>query len=308
MMSRMGFTDALDPQRDLVFGHEFCGEILEYGPGTDPKLKLGTRVVAMPLAFGPAGIETIGFSNRFPGAFAERLVATADALLPVPNGLSAEHAAMVEPMAVGIHGVAQAALEKDSVVMVIGCGPIGLATVAALKTRGIAPIIASDYSPARRALARKMGADIVVDPRSESPHEQWARFDAPTSVAEHGMAKLTGRSLRKAVVFECVGVPGVLHSLMESVPPETQIVVLGACMEMDRIEPLLGVNKQLNLKFASFYSPQEFSSSLQRIAEGIVDVSPLITSKVGRSDVAAAFDALRDPERQTKIIVEPQRE
>ena len=303
----MGFEDVLDPRRDIVFGHEFCGEILDYGPGTSARLPTGTRVVAMPLAFGPGGLETIGFSNRFPGAFAENFVATADVLLPVPNGLPAEQAAMVEPMAVGIHGVAQATLDRDSVAMVIGCGPIGLAAIAALKAQGVAPIIAADFSPTRRALAMKIGADIVVDPRAQSPHDQWPKWDVPPSVAEHGIARLTGRSLRKAVVFECVGVPGILQSLLESVPPEAQIIVLGACMEMDRLEPVLAINKQLNLKFASFYSPEEFSLSLHRIANGITDVAPLITSTVGRSDVAAAFESLRDPEAQTKIIVQPQR-
>lgn len=307
LMGRMGFGNQFDPDRDVVFGHEFCGEVLDYGPDTKPKFASGTRVVAMPLAVGPTGLETIGYSNRFPGAFAEQLVATADALLPVPDGVPLECAAMVEPMAVGIHGVSQAALDRNTIAMVIGCGPIGLAVIAALKAQAVAPIIASDFSPVRRALAHKMGADIVIDPGSQSPHEQWASFGVPASVAEHGMAKLSGRSLRRTVVFECVGVPGMLQNLLECVPPETQIIVLGACMEMDRIEPILGINKQLNLKFASFYSPDEFELSLRRIAEGTVDVAPLITSKVGRGGVAGAFEALRDPESQMKIILDPQR-
>lgn len=307
LLRRSGFSDVLDDTQDLVFGHEFCGEVLDYGPGTPRSFKEGTRVVAMPVVIGPKHIETIGFSNRFPGAFAEHFVAMAPALIEVPNGLPSTHAAMVEPMAVGIHGVARARLERDTVAMVIGCGPIGLSVIAALKAKGVSPIIAADFSPTRRKLAEKLGADVTVDPRSESPHEQWSRFEVPPSLAEHGMAKLTGRSLRKAVVFECVGVPGILQGLIDSVPPETQIVVLGACMEMDRIEPVMALNKQINISFASFYTPEEFALSLQRVAEGVTDVTPLITDVVGRGGVAGAFEALRNPEFQTKIVVEPTR-
>lgn len=308
MLRRMGFVDVLDDERDLVLGHEFCGEVLAYGPDTPKSVVEGKHVVAMPIAIGPKAIETIGFSNRFPGAYAERFIATAATLIEVPNGLSPRQAAMVEPMAVGIHGVAQARLEPDSVAMVIGCGPIGLAVIAALKARNVTPIIAADFSPARRKLAEQIGADVVVDPRSESPHEQWAHFEVPPSLAEHSMARLSGRSLRKTVVFECVGVPGVLRGLIEAVPPETQIVVLGACMEPDQLEPIVALNKQINLSFASFYTPAEFALALQRVAEGVTDVNPMITGVVGRSEVAQAFEALRDPETQTKIIIEPGRD
>ena len=95
-------------------------------------------------------------------------------LLEVPNGLAPEHAALTEPLAVGIHAVEKAGVRGDEVPLVIGCGPVGLAVIAALKIKGLHPIVAADYSPARRALAEKMGADIVVDPARSQPFATWA--------------------------------------------------------------------------------------------------------------------------------------
>src|SRR5206468_6407119 len=88
-------------------------------------------------------------------------------VLPVPNGLATEHAALTEPMAVGAHAVAQARLEPGDAPLVIGCGPVGLAVVAALRLRGAEPFVAADFSPARRALAEGIGAHVVVDPTQQ---------------------------------------------------------------------------------------------------------------------------------------------
>ncbi len=99
-------------------------------------------------------------------------------LLEVPNGLAAEHAALTEPLAVGGHAVAKAHIGGDEVPLVIGCGPVGLAVIAALKLKGLHPIVAADFSPARRALAQRLGADIVVDPAATQPYATWAEHAA----------------------------------------------------------------------------------------------------------------------------------
>src|ERR1700761_7908901 len=101
-------------------------------------------------------------------------------LLEVPNGLPPEHAALTEPLAVGVHAVEKARVEGGEVPLVIGCGPVGLAVIAALKIKGLHPIVAADYSPARRALAEKIGADIVVDPAQTQPYATWAEHAAMT--------------------------------------------------------------------------------------------------------------------------------
>src|SRR5688500_4136525 len=122
-----GLDNGFDPAADTVFGHEFCAEILDHGPGSAKALKAGARVVSMPMTMTATGVELLGFSNRLPGGFAERMLLTEAMVLEVPNGLPTEQAAMTEPFAVGAHAVAKARLEPKSPCLVVGCGPVGLA-------------------------------------------------------------------------------------------------------------------------------------------------------------------------------------
>src|ERR1700743_2755283 len=93
-------------------------------------------------------------------------------------GVAAAPAGLAEPLAVGVHAVAKAGIRGGEVPLVIGCGPVGLAVIAALRIKGVHPIIAADYSPARRARAEKMGADVVVDPAQTQPYASWAEHAA----------------------------------------------------------------------------------------------------------------------------------
>ena len=170
LSKRMPGRIPMDLSKDVVFGHEFCAEVLDYGPGTERRFKTGTRVCSMPVMPRPDAPRTVGYSNDFPGGFGERMVLAAPLLLEVPNGLSSEHAALTEPLAVGIHAVAKASLKGDETPLVIGCGPVGLAVIVGLRLRGVRPIVAADFSPKRRELAAKMGADIVIDPAKENPY------------------------------------------------------------------------------------------------------------------------------------------
>ncbi len=296
----------LDASKDVVFGHEYVAEVIEHGLGGG-RFKPGTRVVGMPVSFGPNGMDAIGYSNRLPGGFAERMVLMESLLLEVKNGLADTQAAMTEPFAVGAHAAAQSAMDKDSVALVVGCGPVGLAVIAALKARGLGPVIASDFSPKRRAVAEKMGADLVIDPAVESPHTRWSDLGVPANGAERTMAMMMGKPGKRAIIFECVGVPGVLQALIEACPPASQIIVAGVCMQPDRIEPFLCISKHLDFRFALGYTPEEFAATLHQISEGIIDVRPALTSTVGLEGVAAAFKVLADPEAQVKIVVEPGR-
>ena len=306
-----GVGGGLDPARDVVFGHEFCAEVIEYGPGDSEgaRLKAGARVVSMPVIMDAQGFEAIGYSNRYPGGFADYMALMAPMLIEVPNGLSSAHAALTEPMAVGAHAVAQSALEQGSTALVIGCGPVGLAVIASLKARraetGWGTIIAADFSARRRAAAAAMGADIVIDPGADDPHGKWAEFGVPDTPGAALLARMAGQTIARPVVFECVGAPGVLQTLIERAPPHAQILVAGVCMQSDQIEPSLAINKQLELKFVLGYSPEEFAHTLRDIAEGRIDVSPLITSTVGFAGVADAFAALANPDAEVKVMVAP---
>ncbi len=304
---RSGGAFVMDLNRDIVMGHEFCAEVVDYGAGTQKRLKPGTRVCAMPVLIKPSGVETVGYSNENPGGYAEYMRLTEMLLLEVPNGLSTERAALTEPMAVGYHAVQKARLDKDDAPLVIGCGPVGLSVIAALKLNGIHPIVAADFSPRRRELALKMGADEVVDPKERSPFESWKQLAAykDPSKAPPLMPWMKGPALRPAVVFECVGVPGVIDSIMSSTQPNARLVVVGVCMEKDQIEPMSGINKELNIQFVLGYSAEEFATTLSNLAAGRVNGDPLITGKVGVEGVAQAFSDLGSPEKHAKILVEP---
>jgi threonine dehydrogenase-like Zn-dependent dehydrogenase len=299
----------MDLSRDVVFGHEFCCEVLDYGPGTQRKFKTGTRVCSLPALLTPGGLQTIGYSNDNVGGYAERMVLSEPLLLEVPNGLAAEHAALTEPLAVGVHAVAKANIRGDEVPLVIGCGPVGLAVIAALKIRGLHPIVAADYSPARRALAEQLGADIVVDPARTQPYATWAEHAAmsPEQQAARSPLQAMLPALKPALIFECVGIPGLLQQVFEGAPRDARIVVVGVCMETDRSEPMLGIMKELNVQYVLAYTPDEFAYSLRLIAEGKVDAASLVTARVGIDGVAQAFTDLANPERHTKIIIEPWR-
>jgi threonine dehydrogenase-like Zn-dependent dehydrogenase len=307
--ARSGTTFRMDPKRDIVFGHEFCAEILDHGPGTEKTLKPGTRVCSVPVTFTSKGLNTVGYSNDVPGGFAEHVLLSEMLLLEVPNGLPTEHAALTEPMAVGWHAVQRANLTKDDIPLVIGCGPVGLAVIAGLKIAGVHPIIAADFSPARRKLAEAMGADIVVDPSRSSPYKRWEEEATPEGYDPEALITLLGLGpqMRPGVIFECVGVPGVIQQILEGAPRSARIIVVGVCMEPDRFEPFFGINKELKMEFVLGYTPDEFALTLRHIAEGQINVEPLITGRVGAGEVKAAFSELSNPERHAKILVEPWR-
>ena len=286
-----GIPFTLDIGRDVVMGHEFCAEIVDFGPDTQRALRPGDRVVSVPLAVGANGVQGIGYSNDYPGGYGELMVLSELFILPVPNGLVTEHAALTEPMAVGVHAVAKSRLEPGDAPLVIGCGPVGLAVIAALKLRAAEPIVAADFSPARRALAARMGAHVVVDPARERPIDAWQ----------------AAAGARPAVLFECVGVPGLLDQLMRDAPREARLVVAGVCMEEDRIRPMLGINKELSVQFVLGYTPFEFADTLRDIAEGRIPVAPLVTGRVGVDGVPGAFEDLAHPDVHAKILVEPWR-
>jgi len=152
-----------------------------------------------------------------------------------------------------------------------------------------------------------MGADIVIDPAENSPYQAWLQAATPQGYDGSRYAQLfgIGPKLRPAVIFECVGVPGVIQQIMEGAPPSARVVIVGVCMETDRFEPFFGIVKQLNVQFVLAYTPQEFAESLHHIAEGRVDVRPLITGTVGLEGVGNAFAELANPERHAKVLVDP---
>ena len=293
----------------MVFGHEFVGEVVENGPGTEGRFRPGTLVTSMPLTIAGTTVHGIGYNPDIAGAYAEYLPLAERMLLPVPEGMDPDHAALVEPMAVGVHAVAAARMGAEDAALVVGCGPVGLAVISALRLQGTRPVIAADHSPARRALALRLGADAAIDPAAASPYAALAEAITPEGHDPGRYAQLFGIGPRRrpAVLFECVGLPGVMQAMFEGAPPGARIVVVGVCMEPDRFEPLFGILKQLNVQFVLAYTPEEFALTLGHIAEGRIEVAPLITGRTGLEGVGRAFAELANPERHAKILVEPWR-
>jgi threonine dehydrogenase-like Zn-dependent dehydrogenase len=226
-------------------------------------------------------------------------------LMPVPGDLPPDVAALTEPLTVAAHAVNRARLEGNEVPVVIGCGPIGLALIAVLKARGIGPVVASDFSAGRRALAEKMGADVVVNPAEQSPYQSWLQVAAPVGYDINGPMALLGLGPqpRPCVVFECVGIPGLIQQVLQNAPPRSRLIVVGVCMESDRIEPLMAISKEMNVHFSFGYTGEEFAHTLHALADGKLDGAPMITGRVSLNQVAGAFTELARPDEHAKIII-----
>lgn len=328
VLAEAGYDGFARSHEKVVFGHEFCGTIAERGPGTSKKNRTGTPVVALPLVQMPNGMQAIGLSASAPGAYAERVLVEEAFMIPVPNGLSPEVAVLTEPMAIGHHAVNRSEITRKDAAVVIGCGPVGLAIICLLKTKGIETIVASDYSRGRRALAAACGATVVVDPSVGSPYEALGDRGYNTSISQSAAEGLNSmKTLRKLpvpwhilfgalnklgttapkrpIVFECVGVPGIIDAIITAVPLKTRIVVAGVCMKPDQFRPVMAINKEIDLRFVLGYDPLEFRDTLRMLAEGRIDASPLVTGTVGLEGVAGAFEALAVPETHAKVIIDP---
>jgi threonine dehydrogenase-like Zn-dependent dehydrogenase len=328
LAERVGYHRFGRSHEPIVFGHEFSGRVAEYGPKSRRRFPDGTPVVALPLIRNPAGVDTIGLSSHAPGAYAEQLLIQESLMLAVPNGLDPAVAALTEPLAVAWHAVQRSEIRRRDVAIVIGCGPIGLAVILALKAKGVRTVVASDLAAGRRALARACGADVVVDPGGSSPYEATpqaghltdapAAFDLAISAIENlqrlpvdwwhlwRLGDRVGATTPKhPVIFECVGVPGMIESVIDGAPLFSRVVVVGVCVGPDRLTPAMAINKEVDLRFVLGYTPLEFRDTLQLLAEGKLDPRPLITGTVGLDGVGWAFDALATPEAHAKILIDP---
>ena len=266
-VASLGYDAFMRSHQRVVMGHEFVGTVADYGPRTRKSWPVGTRVVALPVLKTDGQIHLTGLSEGASGGYGEQVLAQQAMTFRVPDEVPVEAAALTEPMAVALHAVRKGQVGARDVAVVLGCGPIGLAVILMLKASGVRQVIASDFSPARRALAEQCGADVVVDPAVDSP---WSTFEDsrryltnPVALAEVGidaMSKLravpmlpwahlmraaekAGATPRGPVVFECVGVPGLIEHAVSSAPLLTRIVVVGVCMGADSIRPSMAINK-----------------------------------------------------------------
>lgn len=274
----------------VMLGHEYCAEVVAYGPQTDQALPVGSRVTSVPLLMSQGGAG-IGVTPGLAGAYSEYFLVDEQLLLPVPDHVPPEAAALTEPLAVGLHAVNRSDIRPGDVALVAGCGPIGLAVIAALAQRGVETIVASDPQTARHEVARVFGASHGVDPRTQD---------------EMALAgELAGE--RRVVIFECIGIHHIIDDFIRRAPAGATLVVTGVHTTATPVNFAYATVKELDLKFAYYYQPEEFAECLQAIADGSVAWSPLLTGKVGIDGAESAFRSLQSPNEHIKVVIEPWR-
>jgi len=194
---------------------------------------------------------------------------------------------LVEPLSVGLHAVKRSGVGPGATAIVMGAGPIGLATLTWAKGKG-ATVVVSEIAEGRAELARKLGADVVVNPNTQSPVEK--------------VREMTGRA--PELVFECIGVKGTLEQAISMVGPRSQVVVVGVCMEPDQIQPMQGILKEVSVNFVLGYDPVDFDDTIDALATGKIKPQPMVTDVIGVHQVPAMFTALRRPGARAKVLVE----
>jgi threonine dehydrogenase-like Zn-dependent dehydrogenase len=127
----------------------------------------------------------------------------------------------------------------------------------------------------------------------------------PTTVTDLIMSQLGGETPKRGMIFECVGVPGLLQQIIDAAPPATEIVVVGVCTQSDAIEPFVASDKEIDMRFVFGYTAEEYEKALHNLAEGVIDGGPLITGRVGLEGVPEAFETLSNAPSHAKIIVQP---
>ncbi|BDX33304.1 alcohol dehydrogenase [Mycobacterium antarcticum] len=285
-----------DPDRDIVLGHEFVGEVVGYGPGCMQQIALGSRATSIPIRLvngGADGSRIIGQHPECQGSFGELVVVAEVLARAVGSGVSSDAVALVDAFAVGEFYVRSADIAIGEIPIVFGAGAIGLSAVAALASRGIEPIIVSDYQAERRELARGFGAHIVVDPAERSPIDVWRDVRAE-------------RNLWGAcVIFECVGAAGLIQHIVSSADMATRIYCAGGWYTGDTLEITTATRQGVTIQFGGGPMPQDWYGTLDAIVAGRLDPMPSVGQVITLDAVPDAIERARRSEGPPRIIVHP---
>lgn len=288
-----------------ILGHEVAGEITEIGPAPFGDWSIGDRVfVISQLSCGECGAcllgenhncENLGFfgalgDDQTDGAYAEYLRVRTPDLIAVPGHISLDIAALVEPLATGLMLIREAELGIGETVVVLGAGPIGLTTALWARFFGARRIVVSEFVPHRLALAGQMGATDVIDAGA---------VDDVNAEVE----RLLGGP--PDTVIECVGRPGVFNQAVGLVKQGGTVIAGGVCMEPDPIDHLLAYSKEPTVRFPATYTRTENEFIMEMIDQGRIDPTPLISHTISLDDLPEAFEALRRPTDQCKVVVNP---
>jgi len=282
-----------DENRDLVLGHEFVGEVIGHGPGCGGQFPIGTRVTSMPVLVADGAIRVIGQNPAAQGSFGERMVISEVMTRAVPAGVSPDAVALVDAFAVGEYYVRSSGIGSGEIPIVVGAGAIGLSAVAALAARGIEPIIVSDYKAERRALAAGFGAHVLVDPAKRSP------FDVFRELAHQRIV------MKPAVVYECVGAPGLVQRIIVECEMWTRIFAAGGWYTGDSLDCTRATHKGVSILFGGGPRPEDWYGTLDAVCTGRLDPLPCVGRIIGLEDVPEALEATRRSEGPPRVVVHP---
>ena len=283
----------------LIIGHEFAGVIAEVGPGVEG-WQVGDRVVvndAIPCGVCPPcregrldgceDLTMVGVTHD--GGMAEYVRITARGLHRLPEGVTLRQGALVEPLAVALHGVRRSRLKPGDQVLVMGAGPIGLLTLQCALLAGARRVVVTEIDPTRAALAERLGAAAVLDPTREN-----------VGVALRGPIGGQGPD----VIYICTGAPAPYQDAVSLVRKGGQVFVLGLCVEPVAADFMSVVLNDLCIE-GSLAGRAEFPAAIDFVAQGRVDVEPLISHEIPLEEVVAqGFARLDTPgSGAVKILV-----
>jgi (R,R)-butanediol dehydrogenase/meso-butanediol dehydrogenase/diacetyl reductase len=277
-----------------VLGHEFAGEVVALGKGAEG-LKTGQLVSVIPL-MSCGHCEhcrkgEVQWCEKFSlqgGGYAEYALTRPNQCVKLPADLSLADGAIIEPLAVALHGVNLSGLEKGDKVLVLGAGPIGLAVAFWTKRMGAAKVAIQDIADFQKSRALEMGADVfVVDPADT------------IGSAERGLGG------KADIVFECVGIPGLIEQAVNQVRPRGTILLLGLCTRPDTFNSFAMLSKEVRLVTSAFFTVPEYQASLDALAEGAIEPRLLVTDTISLADTPEVFESLKHRTSQCKVLIAP---
>jgi (R,R)-butanediol dehydrogenase/meso-butanediol dehydrogenase/diacetyl reductase len=277
-----------------VLGHEFAGEVVALGKGAKG-LKTGELVSVIPLRScghcehcRKGEVQWCAKFGLQGGGYAEYALTRPNQCVKLPADVSLADGAIIEPLAVALHGVNLSGLQKGDKVLVLGAGPIGLATAFWAKRMGAATVAIQDIAEFQQGRALAMGADVfVVDPTD------------PVGGAERALGG------KADIVFECVGVPGLIAQGVEQVRPRGTILLLGLCTQPDTFNSFAMLSKEVRLVTSAFFTVPEYQASLDALAEGAIEPRLLVTDTISLAETPEVFESLKHRTTQCKVLIAP---
>jgi (R,R)-butanediol dehydrogenase/meso-butanediol dehydrogenase/diacetyl reductase len=208
--------------------------------------------------------------------------------MQLPRAASLDDGALVEPLAVALHGVSLSGLTAGARVLILGAGPIGLAVAFWCRRLGATRVGIMDLTTLQADLARRVGATTFLQVGEDS-----------VTRASDALGAMPD------VVFECVGKPGILAQALEHVRPRGSIVMLGLCTTQDSFVPFRAVSKEVKFITSAFFTMREYEASLALLDGGYAEARALITDTIPLSGLPAVFESLRQRTSQCKVMVRP---